>query len=105
MAQSKQYKVEVSERAKRNLAKIVTYIAIENPSYSRKLKAEIIAAMKSLSRFPERCPFFEGEFMPYNKYHKFVVASNFIFLYLVQDDVVIVEHIIDCRQDYQWLIR
>ena len=33
MAQSKQYKVEVSERAKRNLAKIVTYIAIENPIY------------------------------------------------------------------------
>ena len=96
---------EVSERAKRNLAKIVTYIAIENPSYSRKIKAEIIAAMKSLSRFPERCPFFEGEFIPYNKYHKFVVASNFIFLYIVQDDVVIVEHIIDCRQDYQWLIR
>ena len=70
-----------------------------------KIKAEIIAAMKSLSRFPERCPFFEGEFIPYNKYHKFVVASNFIFLYIVQDDVVIVEHIIDCRQDYQWLIR
>ena len=104
MVQLKQYKVIVSERAKRNLAKITTHIAIEDAMYSRKVKAEIVSALKSLSKLPERCPYLEGEFIPYNKYHKFVVASNFIFLYIVQDDVVIVEHIIDCRQDYQWLL-
>ena len=38
MDQSKQYRVVVSERAKRGLAKIVTYIAIENPNFARKVK-------------------------------------------------------------------
>ena len=105
MDQSKQYRVEVSERAKRGLAKIVTYIAIENPNFARKVKAEIVTAVKSLERFPERCPFFEGEFMPYNKYHKLIVNGRFLALYVVQDEAVRVEYVVDCRQDYQWLIR
>lgn len=105
MDQSRQYRVEVSERAKRGLAKIITYIAVENPDFARTVKAEIVAAVKSLERFPERCPFFEGEFMPYNKYHKLIVNGRFIALYVVQDGVVRIEYVVDCRQDYQWLIR
>lgn len=105
MDQSKQYKVEVSERARRGLAKIVTYIAIENPNFARKVKTEIVAAVKTLERFPERCPFFEGEFIPYNKYHKLIINGRFIALYVVQDEIVRVEYVVDCRQDYQWLIR
>ena len=98
MDQSKQYRVVVSERAKRGLAKIVTYIAIENPNFARKVKAEIVAAVKSLERFPERCPFFEGEFMPYNKYHKLIVNGRFLALYVVQDEVVRVEYVVDFRE-------
>lgn len=105
MVQSRQYKVEVSERAKRGLAKIVTHIAVGNPNFARKVKAEIIAAVRTLERFPERCPFLEGEFMPYNKYHKLIVNGHFIALYVVQDETVRVDYIVDCRQDYQWLIR
>lgn len=105
MVQSKQYKIEVSERAKRNFGKIISYLAIENPSYARKVKAELTASIKSLSEFPERFPFLEGEFIPYNKYHKFVVNGSFIILYIVQDETVRVEYVVDCKQDYQWLIR
>ena len=105
MVQLKQYKVIVSERAKRNLAKITTHIAIEDAMYSRKVKTEIVSALKSLAMLPERCPFFEGEFMPYNKYHKLVIDGKYIALYVIQEDLVMVEYIIDCRQDYQWLIR
>ena len=105
MVQSKQYKIEVSERAKRNLSKIISYIAIENSSYARKVKTELTLSIKSLNRFPERYPFLEGEFIPYNKYHKFVVNGSFIILYVVQDETVRVEYVLDCRQDYQWLVR
>lgn len=105
MVQSKQFKIEVSERAKRNFGKIISYIAIENSSYARKVKAELTASIKSLCKFPERFPFLEGEFIPYNKYHKLVVKGNFIVLYIVQDDIVRVEYVVDCKQDYQWLIR
>lgn len=105
MGQSKQYKVEISEKAKRGLAKIVTYNAIENIGYARKLKQEIIASIKTLEQIPERCPFFEGEFIPYNKYHKLIISRHFIALYILQDEIVRIEYIIDCRQDYQWLIR
>ena len=105
MVQLKQYKVIVSERAKRNLAKITTHIAIEDAMYSRKVKAEIVSALKSLSKLPERCSYLEGEFIPYNKYHKLVIAGKYIALYVIQEDLVMVEYIIDCRQDYQWLIR
>ena len=46
MVQLKQYKVIVSERAKRNLAKITTHIAIEDAMYSRKVKADTISAFR-----------------------------------------------------------
>ena len=105
MVQSKQYKIEVSERAKRNLCKIISYVAIENPTYARKVKVELTASIKSLSIFPERFPVLEGEFIPYKKYHKLVVNGNFLILYIVQDDIVRVEYVVDCKQDYQWLIR
>ena len=32
-------------------------------------------------------------------------AVKYIALYVIQEDLVMVEYIIDCRQDYQWLIR
>ena len=105
MVQNKLYKVIISSEAKHGLEIIIRYVATNSIQASRKLRQDIIAEIKSLQLFPERNPFIEGEFIPYNKYHKLIIRRNYLVLYQIKDDAVLVEYVIDCRQDYQWLIR
>ena len=105
MVQNKLYKVRISEEAQRGLGKIIGYVAINSVQAARTLKKDIVAEISSLKLFPERTTFLEGEFIPFNKYHKLVVRRNYLVLYLIKDDTVLVDYVIDCRQDYKWLIR
>ena len=105
MDQNKLYKVKISEEAQRGLGNIVSYVALNSIQAVRVLKKDLVAEISSLKLFPERTPFLEGEFIPFNKYHKLVVRKNYLVIYQIKDDTVWVDYVIDCRQDYQWLIR
>lgn len=105
MDQNKLYKVKISEEAQRGLGNIVSYVALNSIQAARILKKDLVAEISSLKLFPERTPFLEGEFIPFNKYHKLVVRKNYLVIYQIKDDTVWVDYVIDCRQDYQWLIR
>ena len=105
MDQNKLYKVKISEEAQRELGNIVSYVALNSIQAARVLKKDLVAEISSLKLFPERTPFLEGEFIPFNKYHKLVVRKNYLVIYQIKDDTVWVDYVIDCRQDYQWLIR
>ena len=74
-------------------------------SLAAELKVRLVEAVASLSSMPERCPFFNESYIPANKYHKLIVEKNYFILYQIKDSVVLVEYILDCRQDYQWLIH
>ena len=100
-----QYNVDVSDRAKNMLGAHVKFLAQKSPSAARDMKDKIITAIHSLSIMPERCPFFDGDFVPRNKYHKMVVDNRYLLLFQIKDRVVFVDYIIDGRQDYSWLIR
>ena len=99
------FKVEVSDRAKTMLGAHVKFLAQKSPSAARDKKDEIITAIRSLSAMPERCPFFDSDFVPRNKYHKMVVDNRHLILFQIKDKTVYVDYIIDCRQDYSWLVR
>ena len=105
MDQNKLYKVKISEEAQRVLGNIVSYVALNSIQAARVLKKDLVAEISSLKLFPERTPFLEGEFIPFNKYHKLVVRKNYLVIYQIKDDTVWMDYVIDCRQDYQWLIR
>ena len=105
MDQNKLYKVKISEEAQRGLGNIVSYVALNSIQAARVLKKDLVAEISSLKLFPERTPFLEGEFIPFNKYHKLVVRKNYLVIYQIKDDTVWVDYVIDCRQDYQWLVR
>lgn len=99
------YKVIVSERARQMLGNHIRFLAQKNPTAARKLNHEILGAIRSLYHFPERFPFLEVEFVPYNKYHKLFIERRYLLLYQVKDRIVYVDYIIDCRQDYTWLLH
>lgn len=105
MEKKPQYKVIVSERARQMLAGHIWFLAQKNPSAAREAKNHLMDAIRSLNQMPERCPFLKAEFIPANKYHKMFVEKWYLILYQIKDQIVYVDYIVDCRQDYQWLVR
>ena len=101
----KKYKVIVSDRAKRMLGTPIRFMAQVNKEAVKTKKKELMDAMHSLGHMPQRFPFFEEQYIPANKYHKMFVAKWYLILYQIQDDIVYVDYILDCRKDYSWLIR
>lgn len=100
-----EYKIVVSDKAKRMLGIHIRFIAQVNRNSAKTQKEKIMNALRSLSRFPQRFPFFDEIYIPKNKYHKMYVEKRYIILYQIQDDTVYVDYILDCRKDYSWLIR
>ena len=105
MSKNAEYRVIVSDGAKRLMGKHVLFLSQVSPEAAAELKVRLVKAAASLSSMPERCPFFNESYIPANKYHKLIVEKNYLILYQIKDSVVLVEYILDCRQDYQWLIH
>lgn len=102
---SKKYKVVISDRAKQMLGKHIGFLAETDKTQAKEKKNSLIKAIQSLDVFPERYPFFNEPYIPSNKYHKMFVSKYYLILYQIQDDIVYVDYIVDCRSNYNWLIR
>lgn len=105
MGTNLEYEVIVSDRARQMLASHIRFLAQKTPSAARKTKDDLMAAIRSLSQMPGRFPFLEAEFIPPNKYHKMYVQKWYLILYQIKDKIVYVDYIVDCRQDYGWLMQ
>ncbi len=105
MEKNPQYKVIVSDRSRQMLASHVRFLAQKNPTAARRIKKDLLDAIRSLATMAERFPFLETDFIPPNKYRKMFVEKWYLILYQIKDQTVYVDYIVDCRQDYRWLVR
>lgn len=103
--QDKKYKVIVSDMAKQMLGTHIRFMAQVNKEAAITKKKELMSAIRSLDHMPQRFPFFEETYIPPNKYHKMFIANWYLVLYQIQDDIVYVDYILDCRKNYSWLIH
>ena len=101
---NKLYTVIVSERATDMLIQHVRFLAQVSPEAADKLRSEIIGASKSLQNFPERHLEFSDPLLPSNKYRKMIVSRQYLLVYQVKGETVYIDYILDCRQNYQWLL-
>lgn len=99
------YTVIISDRAKEMLGRHLGFLAQVNRPAAQKLKKRFMDQLRSLQDMPQRYPFFTADYIPANKYHKLYVEKWYLVLYQIRDDVVYVDWIVDCRQDYGWLIK
>ena len=100
-----QYKVIISDRAKEMLGMHIRFWVQVNKTAATKLKKRLVEEIRALQEMPQRYPFFNENYIPANKYHKLYVENWYLVLYQIKDDRVYVDWIVDCRQDYQWLLR
>ena len=99
------YKVIISDRVKEMLGIHIRFLAQVNNSAAIKLKNRLVEEIRSLQDMPHRYPFFNENYIPANKYHKLYVENWYLVLYQIKDDTVYVDWIVDCRQDYRWLLK
>lgn len=99
------YNVIISDRAKEMLGLHIRFLAQVNRAAAVKLKNRLIEEIRSLQGMPQRYPFFNEAYIPANKYHKLYVENWYLVLYQIRDDTVYVDWIVDCRQDYSWLLK
>jgi plasmid stabilization system protein ParE len=58
----------------------------------------------NLSTMPERNPWLENEAIPFQKYRKLLFGKYYMALYEIGGNVVYITAVVDCRQDYSWLL-
>lgn len=59
----------------------------------------------SLETMPHRCPWFSGDYIPKNVYRYLLIEKRYMILFQIKEHIVYADYILDCRQDYQWIIR
>ena len=99
----KSYKVVLSTEARTMLISHIRFLASVNPDAAENVRAALMAEIRRLNRMPERFPYLDVNHRR-SLYRKMYVPNNYLVIYVIEDDTVYVEYILDCRQDYSWLI-
>lgn len=100
-----QYNVVVSDEARKQMGNCVLFLAQKDMDAASRLKERLIESIRGLDHMPARFPYFNERYIPANKYHKMFVENWYLVLYQIKDDTVYVEYVLDCRQDYRWLVH
>ena len=101
MAQKK-YNVTLARRADRMLLTHTEFLSRVSPTAARRLLADFKKITSLIADNPLRFPFVDEVDVPGispQTYRKCVFAGRYKALYLVEDDNVYIDAVIDCRQE------
>lgn len=105
MEKQNRYRVIVSERATQMLVSNAAFLAQVSPEAAERLTVEFEKAANSLEIMPQRCAWLTGEYIPRNAYRFIMFEKCYMIIFQIVDDIVYADYVVDCRQDYGWLIR
>ena len=103
-SRNKIYKVIISEQASQMLVSHARFLAQVSETVVLSLIAEFSEKAKTLEQFPERNPWLSDPQVPAGKYRKLLMAKRYLMVYQVKGNSVYVDAVVDCRQDYGWLL-
>jgi plasmid stabilization system protein ParE len=99
------YNVQVSETAAKMLVDHSAFLATVNEEAADRLTDSFEAAADSLQENPQRCPWFKRDEVPAKKYRFLLFEKRYMLIFQVCDKNVYVDYVLDCRQDYSWLLN
>lgn len=105
MGQQSKYQVIVSEQAKRMLISHAAFLAQTSPAAAERLVDTFETAANSLEIMPQRCSWLTSEYIPKNKYRFLIFEKRYLLIFQIQEDIVYIDYVVDCRQDYGWLLH
>lgn len=99
------YSVVVSERAAQMLVSHASFLANVNVEAANRLTSEFVETANSLRNMPQRHPWLRGDYIPRNTYRFALFEKRYMLIFQIVDDIVYVDYVVDCRQDYRWLLQ
>lgn len=102
--ENKLYRVVISDQAARMLTSHAQFLAQTSEAAALQLITEFNEKARSLEQFPERNPWVSDPLVPTGKYRKLLMAKRYLLIYQVKSGTVYVDAVVDCRQDYRWLL-
>ncbi len=103
-SEGKRYDVIISDEAAQMLVSHARFLAQVSEAAALQLIEEFNEKAKSLEGFPERNPWLDDPLIPNRKYRKLPMAKRYLLIYQVKGCTVYVDAVVDCRQDYGWLL-
>ncbi len=100
----KKYNVILSDKAASMLINHVRFLAKVSAETAKKLHRDIIAEIKVLELMSESYPWISYGEIAANKYRKKLAAKRYLLIYQICGSTVYVDYVLDCRQDYKWLL-
>ena len=101
---NKPYTVNITETAWDMLIFHARFLANVSAPAANKLIDTFVEMIDSLASMPERNPWLEHDAIPFQKYRKLAFGNHYMTLYQIQANTVYVTAVMDCRQDYVWLL-
>jgi len=102
--ETKKHSVTIQDPATEMLVQHARFLAQANESAAKLLTLEFINKAKTLETMPERCPWLSYPLIPKHKYRKLIFGKHYMLIFQVINESVYVDAMIDCRQDYIWLL-
>ena len=102
--EDKKYTVIISDKATEMMISHARFLAQVSEKAAENLVLEFTVAAKSLEQFPERNSWLSDPVLPINKYKKLLVGKRYLLIYQIKRGTVYVDFVVDCRQDYGWLL-
>jgi len=99
------YNIVISDKARKQIGQHVLFVSNVNKESARKLKVRIINQLGSLSEMPRRYPYLNVENIEKNHYRKMPLENWYLVIYHIIDNTVFIDYVLDCRQDYGWLLK
>ncbi|MDR1060528.1 MAG: type II toxin-antitoxin system RelE/ParE family toxin [Clostridiales bacterium] len=100
----KVYAVKITDAAWTQMIEHARFLANVSAGAAERLIDEFVQKTGELSRMPERCPWLVHGMMPFQKYRKSLFGKYHMALFEIHDDTVYVAAVVDCRQDFGWLL-
>ena len=99
------HRVEVSQKAAQMLVSHAAFLAQVSLNAAKRLTASFQEAADSLEIMPQRCSWLKGEPIPKNGYRFLLFEKRYMLIFQISDHTVYTDYVVDCRQDYSWLIK
>ena len=105
MRMENSYRVVISERAAQMLVSHAEFLARVSSEAAERLTSEFVETANSLRNTPKKHPWLRGDYIPKSTYRFALFEKRYMLIFQIADDVVYVDYVVDCRQDYQWLLQ
>lgn len=105
MDQQNKYQVIVSEQAANMLVSHAAFLAQSSAQAAERLIEAFEQAAIGLETIPQRHPWLLSEEIPKNVYRFVLFEKRYMLLFQIKGQIVYADYVVDCRQDYAWLIQ